>query len=286
MLEDVNNEELDIDVVVDEHFNRDNYLTWLAVNLIMGNIDTNSQNFYLYSPKNSPTWYFLPWDYDGAWGFYNQFGKTYTNRPPWQKGVSDYGGVVLTRRFLEKEKNVEQLISKVEELNKIITTENTSMILDGYYQAIQGFLSQNPDLSGLPKGNGTIKEELERIIAAPEKNIIDFYDSIKTPMPVFTCDPYETEDNKIGFAWGKSFCPNGDEITYELTISSDPDFQKVILDLKNITATNYSIDELDEGTYFFKLSINSSNGASQVTFDKYTDEKGKVYFGIRKVIID
>ena len=65
----------DINQVIEKYFNRDNYITWIAINLILGNQDILYHNFYLYNPKNSDTFYFVPWDYDGAWASKKYLGK-------------------------------------------------------------------------------------------------------------------------------------------------------------------------------------------------------------------
>lgn len=44
---------VDINTIVGDYIDRDNYLTWLAYNILLGNSDTTVQNFYLYSPLNS-----------------------------------------------------------------------------------------------------------------------------------------------------------------------------------------------------------------------------------------
>ena len=64
----VNDMTQDINDVIAKYFNRANYVTWLAVNMLMTNYDTNTQNFILYSPSGYAGWYFLPWDYDGGLG--------------------------------------------------------------------------------------------------------------------------------------------------------------------------------------------------------------------------
>ena len=66
MMEAINDTSADIDDVMNTYFNKENYLTWMATNIIFGNIDAIVNNFLLYSPLNSKTWYFLPWDYDGT----------------------------------------------------------------------------------------------------------------------------------------------------------------------------------------------------------------------------
>ena len=88
MLDYVNNFNLHINRVIAEHFNRDNLLTWLAVNILFENVDTRTQNYFLYSPLDSNTWYFLPWDYDGAWGFYEQTDRDKQEwLAPWENAI-------------------------------------------------------------------------------------------------------------------------------------------------------------------------------------------------------
>ena len=35
---------------------------WMAFQILMGNVDTQNRNVYLYSPLNSDIWYFIAWD--------------------------------------------------------------------------------------------------------------------------------------------------------------------------------------------------------------------------------
>ena len=58
--------------VLDKYFNRNNYLLWMAVNILTGNLDVSHSNFYLYNPKGEDDFYFLPWDYDDTWGIHEQ----------------------------------------------------------------------------------------------------------------------------------------------------------------------------------------------------------------------
>jgi len=142
MLNDVNNEFIHINDVIDKHFDRDNYLTWLAINILIDNVDTNSKNFYLYSPRDSNKWYFLPWDYDKGWSRHrfenDQVGL-------WQEGISNYWGVVLHRRFFKNDQNIEDLSNKIEELSAIFTEEKTEELLNAYRPIVTYFLNREPD---------------------------------------------------------------------------------------------------------------------------------------------
>lgn len=286
MLDDVNNENLDIDSVVDKYFDRENYLTWMASNLIMGNLDTYSQNYYIYSPQNSLTWYFMPWDYDSAWGYLMQQGVVHDANSSWQNGLSNYGSNILHKRFFSKKANVDALTKKVEELRSIITKEKTAKMLEGYYGSVSKTLSQEPDVSRMPFKFSDIKNEMDRISNIPELNIADYYKSLKRPMPVFTGGPSNSPGNKQLFTWNKSYCPDGSTVKYDMQIATDPGFNKLIVDIKNLTTDRYEIDKLPKGTYFLKVTLKSDNGERQVTFDMYYDDKGVKYDGVRKVVVE
>ena len=72
MLTELNDPGSNFDTVFDKYFDKSNYLTWLATNILMGNRDTINQNFALYQPKGSDKFYFMPWDYDGSFNFEDQ----------------------------------------------------------------------------------------------------------------------------------------------------------------------------------------------------------------------
>ena len=46
MLEDVNNYSIPIQTTFEKYFDADNYFTWMAYNILVGNVDTQSQNFF------------------------------------------------------------------------------------------------------------------------------------------------------------------------------------------------------------------------------------------------
>ena len=50
MLDDVNDYSVSIDDIMDKWFCEDNLFSWLAFHILMGNIDTQSRNVFLYSP--------------------------------------------------------------------------------------------------------------------------------------------------------------------------------------------------------------------------------------------
>ena len=75
MLKKVNDYSIPIEEILDEHFDLENIAYWMAFQLMVGNVDTQSRNFYIYSPQNMDRWYILPWDMDGSFGRRNDASK-------------------------------------------------------------------------------------------------------------------------------------------------------------------------------------------------------------------
>lgn len=284
MLDDVNNKSKHINKTIEEHFDIDNYLTWLGVNLLLGNRDTNSQNFYLYSPTDSDKWYFIPWDFDGAWGYYEQRGNKEDNLAAWQEGISNYWGSVLHRRFFKNKNNIEALSQKIESLMEVFTEENTRMLLDTYRPIISNFLSRKPDMERHPWGLEAIDQEFERLPTLIEENRKIYYKSLEKPMPVHMANPFNFGTYHI-FKWDQSYDLQGDLIEYSIDISDSPGFENIIYHQEGIRDTEYIVNKLTSGKYYWRLLIQDSKGHTQISFNRYKAEDGRDYFGVQDFYI-
>lgn len=287
MLEDLNDDTKDINQVIKKHFNRDNYLTWLASNILLDNIDTYSQNFFLYSPLNSDVWYFLPWDYDGSMGFYEQPGKTVSKRSPWETGASNYWSTVLYQRFMKDPENVKQLTAKVKSLSKIINHENTSKLLNNYYNAVNKFVYSMPDLQYLPGTADDFEYEYKKLIGLPKKNLEGYLNSLNVPMPFYLGEP-ELKSNKYQFKWDPSYDFGGNKLTYRLEVCTKPDFSEDYFAIDGLSDTKYSIEKPPKGKYYWRVVAINGKGMEQAAFDDYVDEldSSKIYFGTKTFIVE
>lgn len=277
MLDDVNDDKQNIDEVFDRHFDRDNFLTWMAVNILFDNMDTNSQNFYLYSPLNSEKWFFLPWDYDGAWGYTKQRGEDVVNGP-WEVGISNYWGSKLQNRFFKNPDNVQQLIDKMQELKAYITPEKTKALLDQYRKVAPAITLSEPDIAYLPGTPEQYAKEWDRLIELPEKNEKLFLASLENPMPVYLAD-VERKDGQWLFQWTNSYDLQGDDLTYHFQVSRSPDFTQLVEDRDGLTVLSQQIESLQPGKYYWRVLIKDSKGNQQVAFDVL---EHRVYYGIRE----
>jgi len=276
MLDAVNDYDRDINEVVDKYFDRDNLMTWLAVNILFDNYDTISRNFLLYSPLNSNKCFFIPWDYDKAW----------TNNPyrgKWQKGLSNYWGTVVFNRLFKDIDNVDELSKKIEELTNIINEENTRNFLDDYYKVVKEHVLVPPDINYLKNTPLQYNSEYYSLSHLTEENKKYYYETLENPMPFYLGEPiYENEG--YTFTWQASYDIYGDEIEYNFLLSKDQGFENVVAEFKNLKGTSCNVKNLENGQYYWKVIAYDSNGNWQEAFDIYLDEG--IITGAKKFIIN
>ncbi|WP_245796324.1 CotH kinase family protein [Domibacillus antri] len=279
MLDDVNDMSKPFDAVFDKYFHEDNYLTWLAVNLLFGNYDTMSTNYYLYSPLNSEKWYFIPWDFDKALG---RDAERRDILPAWQQGIQRYWGTVLHKRYLRDPQNAAKLTAKMEELSAIINEETTREMIDRYYPVVKSYALRSPDIKYLnieAAQFATFYNQLEAVTTRYKKK---YEESLQYPMPIFL--HYERKNNRDVFSWEPSHDLQGDALTYHFQLSKDPSFTSVITNVENATGFAHNIPALPSGRYYWRVLIKDGNGHTQIPFDYYMDNDGIYYWGVQEII--
>ncbi len=274
MLEDMDNTNLSNEGVFGRYFNRDNYLSWLAANVIMGNLDANARNFLLYSPPGALTWYLLPWDNATSFGYYRQEGSDGVELPPWRTGISNYWGSGVHKRFLADAKNVAALSDKIEEMKAMINPDNTLAMLKEYYSVAGKYIDQSPE---------QMEAEMNRIAQETQKNIDRYYSSLYLPMPVFTVGPLERDDEHC-FTCQSGVSLAGGGVYYDFVLGFDPDFNQKIEQIEDSALNEFFVKRLPPGTYYYKIILKNDNGDTQLSFDRYVDSD-KIYYGVRQVVI-
>ena len=271
-LMEIINSDVDIDEVIAKYFNRQNYITWMAINLILSDKDTTYHNFYLYNPLYSDVFYFMPWDYDGAWATQNFLGKS-------EYGISVWWESVLHRKFLTKQKNREDVYAIAEEIRaKYITDEKINALTDSYRTVVKPYIIQLPD----SENNSEVSwDEATKALASDiDINIALYKSVIGHPMPFREFAKYD--NGLLKLSWNSSVDLEGDAIVYDVTVASDVNFTKKVLFKSNVTerVVNENI-ELQNGLYYLKvLSKELQNEAHyQIAFDQ-TESEGQVYYGV------
>ncbi|MBL0230753.1 MAG: CotH kinase family protein [Moraxellaceae bacterium] len=258
MLTALNDDSKSFDTVFGQYFDKSNYLTWLATSILMGNRDTINQNFALYQPKDSNKFYFLPWDYDGAFGFEGQpdqkkAGELYA---PWQLSVANWWSVPLHKRFLQDPKHLTELKQAIDEVySQHLTEAKIKAKLDGYKPLVQPLISTTPDKTFLPVVDnvGFLQEwqsEYTRIAKVPKQNYDHFLASLESPMPFYQAAEI-LPDGMLRLGWDVATDLQGDAVNYTVQWSTSPDF-KTVLGQQNLTATEIMMPKLPNGVYYLK----------------------------------
>jgi len=310
MLNAIEDEERDIDSIITQYFNRDNYLTWLAVNIIMGNVDTTSQNFFLLNPIYSDTFYFLPWDYDDAWGWdaqLNQFNTPYY--ADWELGIARYWDSPLHRRFLSKKVNRDALDNMIDTIrNNYLTDARVNEKVATYKPLVQPFIVNAPDKDYLPYGeNGAPSEadwnnECDVLVNALSKNITNYNAEKGKPMPFW--QSFEYKNGVMRLIWDSSIDLEGEIVTYSVKLGNDKNLTAPLLvdeiDLE-ISDEKISVTSYGEVSYkytptvpfvsgqklYLKVTSKDTSNNTQIAFDKVEDENidNQFYHGLYEIVI-
>jgi spore coat protein H len=278
----VNDMSQDINDVVAKYFNRANYVTWLAVNMLMTNYDTNSQNFILYSPASYEGWYFLPWDYDGAWDWYSQPGEF--TLPRYRQGLADWWSVVLHARFLSDPKNLEEVDERIEVLSSTINDSATATAMAPYHDLVQSFISVAPDLDNLPCADGGTPQavvdwqtEYTRVGSAASAAFATYAATLDRPMPFYLYTPAFGDPSipsAVTLSWGASAQLHQLPFAYDLDVNTTSTFDPTgaVLSQTGLTGTQATVTTLPAGHYFWRVTARVSGDPDDDWQSDYHDQ--------------
>ncbi len=303
MLRAVNSDNSDINSVINKYFNRENYLTWLAINIILGNVDTTTQNFFLLNPLHSDKFYFLPWDYDDTFGWANQFGKTgfYSK---WQLGYARWWDSPLHKKFLTMKSNRDDLDAMIYKLRTdYLTDSNIQEKIAKYKPLVRPYILSAPDVYYLPYTDSNLtkvaqewEKECNRLTTSVQKNIDNYEAQKGDPMPFW--QSFEYKDGVLTLLWDKSVDFEGDEIVYDVELADNYDFNNSIVDEKSLSVSNGDLvlSSYGEVSYSLASSIPLKTGDilymrvtakekddmnnTQVAFDSYQKPDNKFAHGV------
>lgn len=286
MLTELNDYSIPIETTFDKYFDAENYFTWLAFQLLTGNRDTTSQNFYLYSPQNGNKWYFIPWDNDGAWSYLedvNFNGESSGYR--YDLGISNYWGSVLHQRVLKSNELREQLVQKVEELRTLLTKERVSEMVTTYSNITRQYLSVLPDQLYAPEDMATFESIIQTIPDEIDCNYQYFLTSLESPMPFFVADP-EIMDGRIMFSWDSSYDFDNEELKYRFELSRDYTFTNTISVQEDLLVPQAFSDILAPGQYFYRVTVTNASGMTQTAMETYEGEDEIKRYGVRSFYVN
>ena len=284
MLDDINNSDIPIEQSFEKYFNLDNYFTWMAYNILVGNVDTQNQNFFLYSPQNSNKWYFIPWDYDDS--FFRQ-GRIEAGEYPylnWEKGVSNYWGGHLHNRVLRVGKYQSMLNDKIIELMSFMTPERITDMLNVYRPVTEPIEFKLPDVTNLPTTKAQYDITFKLIPTEIQNNYKLYLETFETPMPFYLGTPIKSEDTML-FEWDEAYNFKSSNITYHFSVGTDPGFKKIIYEADVVNLPQVTTRVFEPGEYFWRVTATNEAGNTQSAFDAYEDSDGYAYDGVKYFLI-
>lgn len=285
MLDDINNYDITIARTFEKYFDEENYFTWLAYNILVGNVDTQNQNFYLYSPQNSETWYFIPWDFDGD--LERQKKEELDSDPylSWEVGIHNYWGGVLHNRLLRLEKYRNILDEEINELIKLLPPEKIATMLNNYRDVTEPFVFSVPDVKHLSRNKYQYDLSFELIPTEIENNKKLYFETQKTPTPFFLGTPELIDDN-LRFNWDSSFNFTPQVITYKFMVSKDLSFDNIIFEKDLVESTTINTPVFEPGVYYWRVVAINEDGFNRLPFDAYFGQGFSRYDGMKFFVID
>jgi spore coat protein H len=272
MLDELNNYDLPIEYVFERYFDEENYFTWLAYNILVGNVDTQSQNFYLYSPSYEDKWYFIPWDYDDTFLRRSRTVIGYSPYQNWEYGIANYWGSHLHNRVLRVEKYRNALNAKINELMMVLTPERIRDMVERYKAVTIDYMSRSPDINYTDYYTA---EGIEFDYQTITENIQINYDlyllSLETSMPYYLGTP-EVVGGELRFTWDESYNFEGGEIEYYFALSNSWDFKTIIYEKMLVDEYSIAIPYLTTGDYCWRVLAVNQIGRTAYSFDEYEDE--------------
>nr|WP_294665415.1 CotH kinase family protein [uncultured Blautia sp.] len=283
MLDAVNDYSIPIDKILEDYFDEENLTYWMGFQILMENVDTQNRNMYLYSPLNSDTWYFIPWDNDNCLmrSEYNMTG--FSDHKSWESGISNYWGNLLFQRCLKSDHFRQKLDEAILDLKEYLSKERMSTMVEKYKDVVKPYLYEMPDEFYAP----LTSEQYDEIAAALPKEIEQNYqlyvESLSKPMPFYIGVP-ETDGKKMKITWDPSYSFDAEDITYSVEMAKDYLFQDVIYSQEGLQIPETQVPLPEAGQYFIRVRAFNEEGDAQDAFDYYVTDEGK-HYGMRCIYV-
>ena len=293
MLTALHDPERSFDSVLDQYFNRNNVLTWMAVNLLMHQTDAVTHNFILYNPIDSERFYFLPWDYDGGFVLESEPSINGMSNIDLQKRL--YYGYArginseFHKRYYRLPGIHQRMLDAAQYLrDNYLTDSNVTEKAQRYESVVEPFVTRLPDIEFNPTYNEYTVEGLPRTIG---DNLEALRTRFSIPMPPILDDPI-IKDGQWEFAWEPAVELTGNRISYELQVSSSVGFEPDTIVLHHVGIDDNSdhirhrvdLQDIPAGQHFARVIARASNEPErfwQVPKNYYRDTNGETWFGMQ-----
>lgn len=279
MLEAVNDPDIPIQQVVNTYFDPDNLYSWLAFNLLTGNKDASTENYYLYNPTGSNRFYFLSWDNDGAFRDAYEQMRGPGRSPGWDTGVFSFYDNVLFSRMLQDPDCISELSTAVDTLYESYLTEAavlaeaqqlTALATDSIYSL--------PDRTFARVTRQQYDELAAQLGQQVTENYYRYYESLEKAAPFHIREPQLLSGGGLLLSWDEAACAK--PLSYTIQLDDSWDFKTPLLSGTGRHETQWIVDRLPAGQYFLKVTADTADGKSQIAYETYSTELKTTVYGV------
>lgn len=279
LLEDLQDGEQDIRYLVKRWFREENIYTWLAFQILLDNPDTGTENFYLYSPTGSDTFYIIPWDNDAILRRDYEALREPDYDPRRQQGIFRFRGSLLFRRMMQDRACTNILSEYVTALHEsILSPEYVSEKAEELAELVRPQLYDLPDAAFARVTEENYKRLLKRLPEQIEENFYTYYDTLMTPWPFHIHAP-EKAGAGLLLSWDEAYILEG-TVHYTVEVDDAWDFQDPVVRAEDVADTSLSIGALQPGQYFLRVLAHGENGYTQYALEDYYTEKKTTARGV------
>lgn len=284
LLEKINDYSIPIETILEENFDIENISYWMAFQLLVGNVDTQSRNFYIYSPLNSERFYILAWDLDGMFKRSEYAVTGRIDYSEWENGVSNYWGNVLFRRCLKSEVFRSSLDAAIEDLYTKLLDGRLEEYVKTYSEILKPLVYEGRDALYMPLTRDQYDKVASRLSDEVKSNYENYKRSYEKPMPFYMGSP-TLEGDMISLMWEVAYSFDAESVTYTFELAKDYSFTSPIVKETDLSLPCVKFNTLPKGQYFIRVTAHDETGDTQVAFDYYITENGKVY-GTKCIYVD
>lgn len=285
MLTRLNDTSVSVEELLAQDFDAENLQYWMAFQILMGNIDSQNRNMFIYSPQNSTRWYILPWDEDGI--FYRteraMRPNAYDTTDDFEKGVSNYWGNILFQRLLKSDDFRKGLDKAIADVRSYVTQKRVSEMMEAYAGVVKPYLNKLPDSMHAHLKGQRYDEVMKALPTELDKNFQEYQESLVRPQPFYIGVPKE-ENGKVTVAWSASYDFAQKPILYDVEVARDPEFKDLIKNQNDVRGLSITMDKLPKGQYFIRVVAKNSEGKIQHAFDRYRKDLAVLY-GIKSFYV-
>ncbi len=288
MLDEVNDYSIPIEETVEKWFDTENLLYWMGFQILMGNEDTQSRNYFLYSPVNVDKFFILSWDNDVSLMATERLIKHdgYQPEGDWRYGISNYWGTVLYSRMYKEKKYRDGLTAAIEDLRaNYLTDEKVGALVEKYSQTVRPYVFQEPDLLHIPIDESEFDVIAGSMTSEVGRNYQRYLESLEKPMPFYMGSPTLVQGgSKLEFSWEIAYDFDNEDITYSFTLARDYQYTDIVYQNNTLTVPDVTVDRPGAGTYYIRVVATNESGYSQYAFDyiRHPEYSGVNIFGTKE----